>query len=602
VLAALTHPPCILLLSLRWDSLLLRPAALALDAFWSLVKGADVIFEELSHSTSALRGVVANLDGDSLSGADAAALVERFSAISKLASAGIAICAKRVAETRYFKRCGHQDAASWLGERCGEPPGAARSLLATAGRLSGLSALDGALRAGELSPEQAAEVARGGRADPSSEGELIERARTGSLRELRGEADKAEASARSREQDEARYARIRAGRHLRTWLDADGAFKGRFALTPEDGALFVSGVESEANLLFDLARRAGLRETPREAYLADALVALVTGQSAGERAQSAQDRRGAMPASTSSPSAGESAARHPSESPARSAASDPPSAGESGEHRRGASPVASESPERLSSRGSPSTGKTGERRQGGDPGAAQTGEGPRSRRTGRPACTILFHVDIEALRRGSLAPGEECVVEGGGHVPLSVVQQYLDTARIHLLVKNGCDVVSIVSCKRTIPAVLQTALAARDRACVVPGCSSTFHLEIDHIVEFAKGGETKLSNLCRLCRPHHAMKSQEGFRIEGGPGNWRWVRPATDIAAAAECRAAPAEGRAAPAARRRPRPLGAERQLEPSDRERVPVGLDAYHRADHDPSGADKGVPPRTEQSQRLFD
>jgi hypothetical protein len=34
-----------------------------------------------------------------------------------------------------------------------------------------------------------------------------------------------------------------------------------------------------------------------------------------------------------------------------------------------------------------------------------------------------------------------------------------------------------------------------------------------------------LSNLCRLCRMHHAMKTQEGYRIEGGPGKWRWIPP-----------------------------------------------------------------------------
>jgi 5-methylcytosine-specific restriction endonuclease McrA len=147
---------------------------------------------------------------------------------------------------------------------------------------------------------------------------------------------------------------------------------------------------------------------------------------------------------------------------------------------------------------------------------------PRPR---RQDATILFHVDFEALRRGALGPGEECTVEGGGHVPLSVVQQYLDTARVRLLVESGCDVTSVFSCTRTIPASVQTALLARDRTCVVPGCGSTFHLEIDHIVEFAKGGKTMLSNLCRLCRMHHAMKTQEGYRIEGGPGKWRWIPP-----------------------------------------------------------------------------
>jgi len=436
-----------------------------------------VLVEELSKATSVLRAVVAGLDGDALSGAEAARLVEGFSAVSKLAGAGMAICAKAVAETRYYERLGHGDAGSWLGEVWGEPAGAARRLISTAGHLVQLPELGEAFRAGELSASQAAEVARGGAADPLLEPELLERARKGSLRELRAHADKAEAAARSREEDEARHARIHAGRHLRTWLDADGSFKGRFCLAPTDGALFLSGVEGEANHLFDLARRAGLKE-PREAYLADALVAIVSGQAGGATVAGHAGGSGSFEAAQGSP-------------------------GASSPGRPGGSSRAADRPARVAE------------------GASRGRRG----RPGRPDATILFHVDLEVLRRGALSFGEECVVEGGGHVPLSVVQSYLDTARIRLVVSNGCDIVSVVSAKRTIPAALQTALAARDRTCVVPGCSSTFHLEIDHIVEFAKGGKTKLSNLCRLCRMHHGLKTQQGYRIEGGPGTWRWLPP-----------------------------------------------------------------------------
>ena len=109
-----------------------------------------MLVDELSKVTSMLGGVMQHLDGSALSGSDAAILVERFSAISKLASAGIAICAKRVAETRHFERCGHKSVESWLGERTGSPTGAARSLISTAGLLSRLPELEGALRAGSF--------------------------------------------------------------------------------------------------------------------------------------------------------------------------------------------------------------------------------------------------------------------------------------------------------------------------------------------------------------------------------------------------------------------------------------------------------------------
>ncbi|MGC9963528.1 MAG: HNH endonuclease signature motif containing protein, partial [Acidimicrobiales bacterium] len=450
-------------------------------------------------ATSALRAVVSCLGGDGPSaqrvpGDEAARLAAGFSEVAKLATAGAGLCARRVAETRYFERTGHRDAATWLAEVRGEACGAARSLLTATGRLEGLPALQEAFVAGELSAPQAIEAARAGAAAPGLDKELVKLSRSGSLSELRAAADRAEAAARSREEDEARHARIRRGRHLRTWLDADGSFKGRFALTPEDGAVFLSGVEHEANHLFDLARRAGLRE-PREAYLADALVAVVSGQAG---------RGGGLGRSGAAGGAGSLEAPH---LVAGSPGSLPAGRRAGGAGDAGVSPGANGEP-CLPVRHVDS---------------ARSSPGPKRRRS--PDATILFHVDIEALRRGTLAPGEECVVEGGGHVPLSVIESYLDTARIHLVVKRACDVVSVVSCTRTIPAVLRTALKARDRACVVPGCTSTFHLEIDHIVEFAKGGKTMLSNLCLLCRRHHAMKSKDGYRIEGGPGDWRWVPP-----------------------------------------------------------------------------
>ncbi|MGH9093513.1 MAG: HNH endonuclease signature motif containing protein, partial [Acidimicrobiales bacterium] len=84
---------------------------------------------------------------------------------------------------------------------------------------------------------------------------------------------------------------------------------------------------------------------------------------------------------------------------------------------------------------------------------------------------------------------------------------------------------AVTSAKRTIPATLRAALEERDRTCAVPGCTATRHLEIDHVVGFALGGPTELANTVRLCRPHHAMKTFQGFRLVGGPDGRRWLAP-----------------------------------------------------------------------------
>ena len=77
---------------------------------------------------------------------------------------------------------------------------------------------------------------------------------------------------------------------------------------------------------------------------------------------------------------------------------------------------------------------------------------------------------------------------------------------------------------------LRTALVARDRTCVVPGCGVSWGLEIDHVVPFAEGGPTSLDNLALLCHHHHFLKTFEGWVLErtggertdgGGPGRAR---------------------------------------------------------------------------------
>jgi 5-methylcytosine-specific restriction endonuclease McrA len=98
---------------------------------------------------------------------------------------------------------------------------------------------------------------------------------------------------------------------------------------------------------------------------------------------------------------------------------------------------------------------------------------------------------------------------------------------------EGADVKAVAHLGRTIPARLRTALQARDTECAVPGCHNRHRLEIDHIEPFAEGGPTSLDNLVRLCRPHHNMKTNLGFRLVGSPGKWSWIPPKQDPGMAA---------------------------------------------------------------------
>ena len=59
---------------------------------------------------------------------------------------------------------------------------------------------------------------------------------------------------------------------------------------------------------------------------------------------------------------------------------------------------------------------------------------------------------------------------------------------------------------------LTRALKSRDRGCQFPGCTHTRYVEAHHLVHWADGGPTDLSNLVLLCSHHHRAVHEQGFK------------------------------------------------------------------------------------------
>jgi hypothetical protein len=74
---------------------------------------------------------------------------------------------------------------------------------------------------------------------------------------------------------------------------------------------------------------------------------------------------------------------------------------------------------------------------------------------------------------------------------------------------------------RTIPPALRRALEARDRGCRFPGCGFRF-TDGHHVRHWADGGDTSLANCLLLCRFHHTLMHEGGWRVEW----WGEGRPA----------------------------------------------------------------------------
>src|SRR2546427_7415053 len=139
----------------------------------------------LQEMEAALREFVAGLEPEGLAADAAAGLVDTFATIEKLAGAGKALAARRVADSNLWRGAGERSAAHWLARRAGSSVGAAMATIETAQRLGELPALDGAVRAGELSPVQANEIASAAGAAPGAEAELVAVARDNGVGGLR---------------------------------------------------------------------------------------------------------------------------------------------------------------------------------------------------------------------------------------------------------------------------------------------------------------------------------------------------------------------------------------------------------------------------------
>ena len=137
-----------------------------------------------------------------------------------------------------------------------------------------------------------------------------------------------------------------------------------------------------------------------------------------------------------------------------------------------------------------------------------------------------IRADLEALRRGSVKPGEVCEIPGVGPVSVEWARAQLGDALCDLVITDGVDVSTVVRLGRHIPEPLMAAILERDQHCVVPGCHKRLGLEHDHWqVAFADGGEVSYDNIARLCSHHHYERTHKGFVLSRAAGEWRWDPP-----------------------------------------------------------------------------
>jgi len=142
------------------------------------------------------------------------------------------------------------------------------------------------------------------------------------------------------------------------------------------------------------------------------------------------------------------------------------------------------------------------------------------------ATEVTIVIDYETYMTAKKRYDSRCEIAGLGPIPARAARVMAGDAILKAVVTKGEDIHSVVHFRRTIPSKVRSALKVRDPHCQVPGCTQTWHLEVDHWrVDYADGGPTSLDNLVRLCRFHHRQKTLNGYRLTGGPGHWQWHPP-----------------------------------------------------------------------------
>ena len=354
-------------------------------------------------------------------------------------------CATCASSNRHHGWEGFRSCAHWLNWRTGLDLGAAREKLRVAAALAALNHLSAAMACGRLSYSIVRALTRV--ATPATEARLVAVACCATAAQVERlvrawrQADRAA-------QPDAEQLRL-ASRALSTRVDDDGMLVLRARLTPEVGAVVLRALE------------AALEQVPAAAQEEEApTIAQRRADALGLVAESAL--AGALDAG--SPSDRYQVAVHVAaetlacpRGPARAAL------GAISAETREISPAASAALGAIS---------------------AETRElSPAASAPAAPAA------DLDA--------GQAVIEQAGGiHVGKEVARRVACDAGLVVL-RHAADgnVLDVGRRTRTIPTALRRALEGRDRnQCQFPGCSSR-HCDAHHVVHWADGGATRLTNL-----------------------------------------------------------------------------------------------------------
>jgi len=156
-------------------------------------------------------------------------------------------------------------------------------------------------------------------------------------------------------------------------------------------------------------------------------------------------------------------------------------------------------------------------------------------RTSTPSAErYQIHLHVKAVTASMTSAGAACgdtaeiipILDEGPAIPIETLDRLsCDASLIQHTTDARNNPLDVGRKTRTIPPAIRRVLQTRDRGCRFPGCTHRRFVDGHHIRHWSQGGATKLSNLVLLCRYHHRLIHEHGYRVGSENEEIRFSRP-----------------------------------------------------------------------------
>jgi hypothetical protein len=134
----------------------------------------------------------------------------------------------------------------------------------------------------------------------------------------------------------------------------------------------------------------------------------------------------------------------------------------------------------------------------------------------RPQVAVLLTPDVLQPAAAAGSVGAPAWLEWIGDIPARTAERIACDADVWRAVLDPAtgQPLDVGRAHRLVPHWIRKALLVRDRGCRFPGCHAPpAWTDAHHLRAWAQGGATDLTNLIMLCRFHHGLVHEGGWRI-----------------------------------------------------------------------------------------